>query len=73
MILFDRLLVGLVLTAPLHIPLNYNEAWNAGVDTRAVTPAAAHSVQARTCWCSTTLFRSDSFGSMQRGSSCSAT
>lgn len=30
------LLAGPVLTIPLHIPINYNEGWNAGFDTRAV-------------------------------------
>jgi len=46
---FDRLLLagfvllafqlmGPVLTIPLHIPLNYNEGWNAIFDRRAVTP-----------------------------------
>jgi len=34
------LLAGPVLTIPLHIPINYNEGWNAGFDTRAVTPGA---------------------------------
>ncbi len=30
-------LLGPVLTIPLHIPVNYNEGWNAALDTRAVT------------------------------------
>ena len=33
-------LLGPVLTIPLHIPLNYNEGWNALFDTRAVVPGA---------------------------------
>ncbi len=32
------MLLGPVLTIPLHIPINYNEGWNALLDTRAVTP-----------------------------------
>ncbi len=34
------LLLGPVLTIPLHIPINYNEGWNALWDTRAVTSGA---------------------------------
>ena len=34
------MLLGPVLTVPLHIPFNYNEGWNANLDTRAVTPGA---------------------------------
>ena len=33
-------LLGPALTIPLHVPLNYNEGWNAIFDTRAVHPAA---------------------------------
>lgn len=36
LILLIVLLAGPVLTIPLHIPINYNEGWNAGFDTRAV-------------------------------------
>ncbi len=32
--------LGPILTIPLHIPLNYNEGWNAVLDARAVTPGA---------------------------------
>ncbi|MCQ8278604.1 hypothetical protein NFI95_09085 [Acetobacteraceae bacterium KSS8] len=35
-LLLLALLAGPVLTIPLHIPINYNEGWNAGFDTRAV-------------------------------------
>nr|WP_321984041.1 hypothetical protein [uncultured Lichenicoccus sp.] len=35
------LLLGPVLTIPLHIPINYNEGWNAGFDTRAMQPSTA--------------------------------
>jgi hypothetical protein len=34
------LLLGPVLIIPLHIPINYNEGWNALFDNRAVTPGA---------------------------------
>lgn len=34
------LLAGPVLTIPLHIPINYNEGWNAAFDRRAVTAGA---------------------------------
>ena len=37
-VLLGLLLLGPVLTIPLHVPINYNEGWNAGFDTRAVTP-----------------------------------
>ncbi len=37
-ILLGLMLVGPVLTIPLHIPINYNEGWNTGFDTRAVVP-----------------------------------
>ncbi len=33
-------MLGPVLSIPLHIPLNYNEGWNAVLDNRAVNPAA---------------------------------
>jgi 4-amino-4-deoxy-L-arabinose transferase-like glycosyltransferase len=33
-------MLGPVLTIPLHIPVNYNEGWNAIFDARAVTPGA---------------------------------
>ena len=33
-------LLGPVLTIPLHVPLNYNEGWNATFDTRAVLPGS---------------------------------
>lgn len=33
-------LAGLVLTIPLHVPLNYNENWNALWETGAVVPGA---------------------------------
>ncbi len=33
-------LLGPVLSIPLHIPVNYNEGWNAIFDSRAVTPGA---------------------------------
>ena len=33
-------LLGPVLIIPLHIPINYNEGWNALFDTRAVVPGA---------------------------------
>ena len=33
-------MLGPVLTIPLHIPLNYNEGWNAVFDNRAVDPGA---------------------------------
>ncbi|NPD67617.1 hypothetical protein HN018_18400 [Lichenicola cladoniae] len=38
--LLGFLLLGPVLTIPLHIPINYNEGWNAGFDTRAVIPGS---------------------------------
>ena len=34
------LLLGPILTIPLHIPINYNEGWNAIFDARAVTPGS---------------------------------
>jgi hypothetical protein len=34
------LMLGPVLIIPLHIPINYNEGWNALFDTRAVVPGA---------------------------------
>ncbi len=39
-VLLVLLLLGPVLAIPLHIPINYNEGWNAGFDTRAMHPAA---------------------------------
>ncbi|WP_428377242.1 hypothetical protein [Lichenicoccus sp.] len=39
-VLLVLLLLGPVLTIPLHIPINYNEGWNAGFDTRAMQPSA---------------------------------
>jgi hypothetical protein len=33
-------ILGPILTIPLHIPVNYNEGWNAIFDARAVTPGA---------------------------------
>ena len=39
-VLVAFLLLGPVLTIPLHVPLNANEGWNAGFDTRAVWPGA---------------------------------
>ncbi len=38
--LLGVLLLGPVLTIPLQIPINYNEGWNAGFDSRAVSPGA---------------------------------
>ncbi|MGI4745335.1 MAG: hypothetical protein ACRYGI_14240 [Janthinobacterium lividum] len=35
--LLGFLLLEPVLTIPLHVPVNYNEGWNAGFDTRAVS------------------------------------
>ncbi|WP_419730476.1 hypothetical protein [Lichenicola sp.] len=40
LVLLVFLLLGPVLTIPLHVPLNTNEGWNAGFDTRAVLPGA---------------------------------
>ena len=40
LVLLAFLLLGPVLTIPLHVPLNYNEGWNAGFDTRAVWPGS---------------------------------
>ena len=40
LVLLTLLLLGPVLTIPLHVPTNYNEGWNAGFDTRAVLPGA---------------------------------
>ncbi len=39
-LLIAFLLLGPLLTIPLHIPLNYNEGWNAYFDQRAVGAAA---------------------------------
>ncbi len=39
-VLLAFLLLGPVLTIPLHIPINYNEGWNAIFDMRAVTPGS---------------------------------
>ena len=39
-ILVVLLLVAPVSTIPLHIPINYNEGWDAGLDTRAINPSA---------------------------------
>ena len=39
-ILVILLLVAPIATIPLHIPINYNEGWDAGLDTRAVNPSA---------------------------------
>ena len=37
LVLLGFQLLGPVLTIPLHVPLNYNEGWNAIFDTRAVS------------------------------------
>ena len=39
-VLLVLLLLGPVLTIPLHIPINYNEGWNAGFDMRAMQASA---------------------------------
>lgn len=69
------LLLGPILTIPLHILLNYNEGWNAYFASRAV-PCGFRQVrfiQARTAWSSTTIRRFPSIWSAPWADMSSAT